>query len=83
GYPLKGSLKSVSPGVPPAWIIAAPRSVQPLNDELFQIDPTPTSILLDREGRVLVLERPAEREVPLSGDELLRTLERVIRRERR
>lgn len=83
GYPLKGSLKSASPGVPPAWIIAAPRTVQPLNDELFQIDPTPTSILLDREGRVQVLERPAEREVPLSGDELLRTLEKVIRRERR
>jgi thiol-disulfide isomerase/thioredoxin len=83
GYPLKGSLKSVSPGVPPAWISAAPRSVQPLNDERFQIDATPTSILLDREGRVLVLERPAERERPLSGDELLRTLERVIRRERR
>ena len=83
GYPLKGSLKSVSPGVPPAWIVAAPRTVQPLNEEQFQIDATPTTILLDRSGRVLVLEHPAEQERPLSGDELLRTLEEVIRRDRR
>ena len=82
GYPLKGSLKSVSPGVPPSWIIAAPPSVQALNQERFQIDATPTTILLDPDGRVLVLERRTERHWPLSGDNLIRTLEKVIHRER-
>jgi thiol-disulfide isomerase/thioredoxin len=83
GYPRAGSLRDVSPASPPAWIEAEPRSVQHLMDEWLQITSTPTSILLDREGRVLVLERWGPDNRPLSGDELLRTLERVIRRGRR
>jgi hypothetical protein len=72
-------MKDVSGASPPTWIEAEPRSVQRLIRESLHITATPTGILLDRQGRVRVLEhRPEKR--PLSGDELLRTLEKVIRR---
>jgi hypothetical protein len=80
GYPRQGNLWDVSPTSPPEWIEAEPQSVRVLIDEWFQITAMPTPILLDREGRVSVLERRSQGERPLSGDELLRTLERVIRR---
>jgi thiol-disulfide isomerase/thioredoxin len=78
--PPGGRLKDVSAASPPSWIEAEPQSVHRLIDEWLQISATPTPILLDREGRVLVLQRKYER--TLRGEELLRTLERVIGRGR-
>jgi hypothetical protein len=75
-----GRLWDISPTSPPEWIEAEPQSVRRLIDDWFQITATPTLILLDRDGRITVLERRTQGERPLSGDELLRTLERVIRR---
>jgi hypothetical protein len=80
GYPREGRLWDISPTSPPEWIEAEPQSVRGLIDDWFRITAMPTPILLDREGRVSVLERRAHGERPLSGDELLRTLERIIRR---
>jgi thiol-disulfide isomerase/thioredoxin len=80
GYPRVGRLWDISPTSPPEWIEAEPQSVRHLIDHWFQITATPTPILLDRDGRIAVLERRTQGERPLSGDELLRTLERVIRR---
>jgi len=80
GYPREGRLWDISKTSPPEWIEAEPQSVRALIDDWFQITAMPTPILLDREGRIAVLERRADGERPLSGDELLRTLERVIRR---
>jgi hypothetical protein len=80
GYPRQGHFWDISPASPPEWIEAEPQSVRGLIDDWFQITAMPTAILLDREGRVSVLERRTDGERPLSGDELLQTLERVIRR---
>jgi len=78
GYPREGHLWDISPTSPPEWIEAEPQSVRRLLDDWFQITSTPTLILLDRDGRIAVLERRADGERPLSGDELLHTLERFI-----
>ena len=80
GYPREGHLWDISPTSPPEWIEAEPQSVRRLLDDWLQITSTPTLILLDRDGRIAVLERRADGERPLSGDELLQTLERVIGR---
>jgi hypothetical protein len=80
GYPREGHFWDISPASPPVWIEAEPQSVRRLLDDWFQITATPTPILLDREGRIAVLERRADGKRPLSGDELVQTLERVIRR---
>jgi thiol-disulfide isomerase/thioredoxin len=83
GYPREGRLKDVSPASPPAWIEAEPQSVRNLIEEWLQITAMPTPILLDRDGRVLVLNGPSANKQPLSGDDLVRTLERYIRVEAR
>ena len=56
GYPREGRLWDISPTSPPEWIEAEPQSVRRLLVDWFQITSNPTLILLDREGRVSVLD---------------------------
>jgi thiol-disulfide isomerase/thioredoxin len=63
---------------PQGWVQATPHSVQRIILEWFQISSSPTTILLDREGRVLSLGKPVDGKRPLRGTELLNTLAKVI-----
>lgn len=69
--------------VPPdksTWVEATPRSVSALIHDWFRIESTPAQILLDPTGRIIMTGDIVRGGLqPLRGDELIRTLDDVLR----
>jgi AhpC/TSA family len=60
------------------WIEATSESAYPLVKQWFQIFSLPTQLLLDPSGQLIVVGSPSNRDVPLVGAQLSKTLDRVL-----
>jgi len=62
------------------WIEAKSESVYSLITRWFEILGLPTQLLLDPSSRLIVVGSPSDRSVPLRGQQLLKTLDKVLQR---
>ena len=61
------------------WIEAKSQSVYPLMKQWFRITGTPTQLLLDPAGQLIVVGSPTDQRIPLRQQQLLKTLDRVLK----
>jgi len=62
------------------WVEAKSESVYRLIKEWFQITGTPTQLLLDPAGQLIVVGSPSDRRMPLRQQQLLKTLDKILPR---
>ena len=62
------------------WIEAKSETVSTLIREWFLITGTPTQLLLDPRGQLIVVGSPTDQHIPLRQEQLLKTLDKVLPR---
>jgi thiol-disulfide isomerase/thioredoxin len=62
------------------WVEAKSESVYRLIKEWFRITGTPTQLLLDPAGQLIVVGSPSDRRMPLRQQQLLKTLDNILPR---
>lgn len=62
------------------WTQAQTESIKPLYEKRFQIVAWPTMILLDRDGKILSVDRTSKGEAGLRGEKLAQTIEDLFKK---